>query len=117
MAIELYQTDGSGTDGSGEGLELPTTHENDPVGQFYIIFTIIWTLFICGSLIWLYSLRQSVAVRIRNFWLIAATVVVINIYEITVLVRFPLGHLFTCSAEYWIMSMILPLGMALFQSM
>ena len=98
-----------------EGLALKGTHEHRPVGQFYIIFSIIWTLFICGSLIWLYSLRNSVAVRIRNFWLVASAVLVLNIYEITVFMRFPLGDLFTCSAEYWIMSIILPLGIALFQ--
>lgn len=100
-----------------EGLEKEGTHVDDAVGQFYITFTVIWTLFICGSLIWLYSLRNSVAVRIRNFWLIASAVLMLNLYEITVFIRYPMGDLFTCTAEYWIMSTILPLGIALFQGL
>ena len=104
-------------DQTEEGLASGGTHVDDAVGLFYIIFTIIWTLFICGSLIWLYSLRNSVAVRIRNFWLVASAVLVLNLYEIAVLVRYPFGDLFTCSAEYWIMSTVLPLGIALFQGM
>lgn len=87
----------------------------DALGILYIVIAVFWTILIFCSLLWLYSIRDTIAVRIRNFWLLASAVVMLNLYEIAVLIRYPMNGSFKCGVEFWIMSTLLPFGIALFQ--
>ncbi len=98
-----------------QGLGGDGSPNIDALGIFFIVFTILWNLFVFGGLLWLYRIRDSVAVRIRNYWLLASAVVTLSLYEICVLVRYPMNATFKCAAEFWVMSTILPLSIALFQ--
>lgn len=87
----------------------------DPLAVFYIVFAVVYTISVLLGLIWLWKLRHTTAVRLRNFWSIFAAVVIIHIYTVWVILVYPLNGLFKCGEEFWVMSVLLPLGMALFQ--
>ncbi len=87
----------------------------DALGIFYMTFAAVWTLVIAAGLACLYLRRDNVAIRIRNFWLIVSSVVVLQLYLWAVLMVYVMNGLFTCGLEFWVMSTILPFGIALFQ--
>ena len=97
------------------GMSVGGPPNFDGLGIFYIFFAALWTVIVFAGLVWLHSLRFSIAVRIRNFWLIASAVVMLGLYEIAVLIRYPMNGVFKCGAEFWIMSAVLPFSIALFQ--
>lgn len=87
----------------------------DTLGFFYIGFAAAYTVIVLSGLLALFHCRQSHAVRIRSFPVICGTVLSLHIYLLLILLVYPLNGLFTCGWEFWIMSILLPLGMALFQ--
>lgn len=89
----------------------------DMLGVFYIVITIIYTLFVSGELYLLYRHRSAFSIRIRNIKVVFAAVTMLHVYLVLVLLVYPENGEFPCSAEFWIMSIFLPLGMALFQGM
>lgn len=87
----------------------------DAVAIFYISFAVIYTAALLVGLYVLYMLRNTTAVRLRSFWVISSTVLILHIYLVLIFIAYPLNGLYKCGAEFWVMSIILPLGMALFQ--
>jgi hypothetical protein len=87
----------------------------DTTGKTYIAVAAVYSLIVFSGLTALFKLRKTHAVRIRNFTLICCTVVFLHVYLLLILLVYPLNGLFTCSWEFWIMSIWLPFGMALFQ--
>ncbi|QDS77610.1 hypothetical protein FKW77_002086 [Venturia effusa] len=97
------------------GTSLSEHANLDRLGQFYIGFAIIYTVLVFSGLIALFIHRQSHAVRIRSFKTICTTVLTLHIYLVLILMAYPLNGLYKCWMEFWIMNIILPLGIALFQ--
>jgi hypothetical protein len=89
----------------------------DALAIFYTATAVIYTLIVLCALFGLFLLRNTHAVRIRNFAAICATVMSLHVYLVLILLVYPLNGLFKCGWEFWIMSILLPLGMALFQGM
>jgi hypothetical protein len=87
----------------------------DALGIAYVAITIIYTLIVSGELYLLYRHRDAFCVRIRNIRAVFAAVSMLHIYLVLVLLVYPWNGLFPCSAEFWIMSIFLPCGMAFFQ--
>ena len=93
-----------------------TTRPNiDALGIGYLVAAIIYTLILTAELYFLYRRREAFCVRIRNIKVVFAAVSMLHIYLILVLLVYPWNGLFPCSAEFWIMSVFLPSGMAFFQ--
>jgi hypothetical protein len=93
-------------------------HPNfDALGILYVIFTILYTLALSGELYMLYRQRSAFSVRIRNLKVVFAAVSMLHIYLVLVLLVYPQNGNFPCAAEFWIMSVFLPSGMAFFQGM
>ncbi|KAF2683678.1 hypothetical protein K458DRAFT_339737 [Lentithecium fluviatile CBS 122367] len=88
----------------------------DALGIFYVVAAIIYTLILAGELYVLYRRRSAFCVRIRNIEVVFTAVTSLHVYLILVLLVYPLNGRFTCSAEFWIMSVFLPSGMAFFQA-
>ncbi|KAI9886703.1 MAG: Vacuolar protein sorting-associated protein 5 [Watsoniomyces obsoletus] len=88
----------------------------DGAGKAYIAITVIWTIFLFGGLIALILLRNLTFIRIRNVTLATASVLTIHVYLVLVLIYYVLNGLYPCNFEYWIMSIYLPFGIALFQA-
>jgi hypothetical protein len=98
----------------GDGHDW-TAPRFDGLGIFYVLFTFFYSCLLVYGLFMLFMLRKTAAVRLRNFWVICPTVLVLHFYGCAVLLVYPLNGTFKCGEEFWIMSTILPLGMALFQ--
>lgn len=87
----------------------------DALGIIYVIIAIIYTIILTGEMYLLYQRRSAFCVRIRNIKAVFAAVSMLHVYLVLVLLVYPWNGLFPCSAEFWIMSIFLPAGMAFFQ--
>ncbi|KAF2274769.1 uncharacterized protein EI97DRAFT_99695 [Westerdykella ornata] len=88
----------------------------DGIGITYIVLAIVYTFIVSGELFLFYHHRSAFVIKIRNIRVVVATVSMLHVYLILVLLVYPWNGLFPCAAEYWIMSVFLPCGMALFQA-
>ncbi|KAF2120127.1 hypothetical protein BDV96DRAFT_318958 [Lophiotrema nucula] len=88
----------------------------DALGKLYVVAAIIYTLVISAELYLLYYHRSAFSIRIRSIKVVFAAVFMLHIYLILVLLVYPLNGRFFCQAEFWIMSIFLPSGMAFFQA-
>jgi hypothetical protein len=87
----------------------------DALGIVYVIAAILYTIVLAGELFLLNRHRSAFCVRIRNLKVIFSAISILHVYLVLVLLVYPWNGLFPCSAEFWIMSVFLPSGMALFQ--
>jgi hypothetical protein len=85
------------------------------LGIFYVVVAILYTIVLAGELYLLYRHRSTFCVRIRNLKVVFSAISILHVYLVLVLLVYPWNGLFPCSAEFWIMSVFLPSGMALFQ--
>ncbi|KAF1927138.1 uncharacterized protein M421DRAFT_182368 [Didymella exigua CBS 183.55] len=88
----------------------------DALGITYVVIAIIYTLILAFELTLLYRRRDAFCVHIRNIKIVFAAVSMLHVYLTLVLLAYPWNGLYPCSAEFWVMSVFLPLGMAFFQA-
>jgi len=118
----------------------------DGVGWTYITIFIVWNLSLLSGFAFLWTHRQHPSLRMRRLPLLFAGVSVLHIYGalctlctyahtttskfamashrssdtehmLTWLpLAYPFGAVFPCSVEFWAMSILVPLGMALFHA-
>ncbi|OAG18441.1 hypothetical protein CC77DRAFT_190843 [Alternaria alternata] len=97
-------------------LDGTTKPNTDALGIFYVVVAILYTLILGVELFFLHRRREAFCLQIRNLKVVFAAVLMLHIYLILVLLVYPWNGLFPCSAEFWIMSVFLPSGMAFFQA-
>ncbi|KAL8993040.1 MAG: hypothetical protein Q9169_006640 [Polycauliona sp. 2 TL-2023] len=88
----------------------------DGWGILQLVFAIGYTLVLlvlCGML---WKQRNHPIIRMRKIPMAIAAVLVLHVYVIIVLIVYPLNAYFSCNAEFWIMSIYLPIGIGLFQA-
>jgi hypothetical protein len=87
----------------------------DALGCIYISATILHTALVIflTAVLWHYKTTNSI--RLRCFGSIVLTISFLQIFSIFVLLAYPLNGLYKCGVEFWVMSTMLPLSMALFQ--
>lgn len=88
----------------------------DALGWTYIAIAVSWTVILTLGATFLISKRRLPFLRIRNIPLTVSAVAIIHIYWVLCLLAYVLQGYFPCVTEYWIMSIYLPLGIALFQA-
>ena len=88
----------------------------DSLAKFYVSVAIIWTTAILAGSAFLIANRHEQCIRIRNLLLALSSVSCLHVYWILCMVAYSMGDKYPCIAEYWIMSIYLPLGIALFQA-
>lgn len=87
----------------------------DSLGKLYISIVIIWTtLVICGSYFLLQN-RHLPTLRVRNTYLWTTAVAFLHAYWVLCLLAYVINGTYPCTAEFWIMSLWLPFGIALYQ--
>lgn len=91
------------------------TSNTDALGITYVVIAIVYTIILAFELTLLYRRRNAFCVQIRNIKIVFAAVSMLHVYLTLVLLAYPWNGLYPCSAEFWVMSIFLPLGMALFQ--
>lgn len=89
----------------------------DPLAVFYIVFAVAYTALLLLGFLALWRARHSAAVKLRGFSTICSAVLFLHIYLVLIFLAYPLNGLYKCGIEFWVMSIILPLGVALFQGM
>ncbi|CAI6336552.1 unnamed protein product [Periconia digitata] len=86
------------------------------VGIAYVVAAIIYTFALAGEIYMLYRNRSAFCIRIRGLEVTLTSVAALHVYLIIVLLVYPLNGNWPCPAEFWVMSIFLPTGMAVFQS-
>lgn len=97
-------------DGDGDGPNF------DRLAQFYISVAIIWTTTLIAGCTFLVLNRHEQCIRIRNLLLALSGIACLHVYWILCMVAYSMGDKYPCAAEYWVMSIYLPFGIALFQA-
>lgn len=87
----------------------------DKVGWSYIGIVIGWTLILSAGMIFLWSRRQLPHLHMRRLPLVFTSIMFLHIYWTLVTLAYVIGPFVPCGLEYWFMSVLVPLGIALFQ--
>ncbi|KAK1752778.1 hypothetical protein QBC47DRAFT_62761 [Echria macrotheca] len=104
------------------GSEFGTTVDTKPqvrldsIGVWWICFGAIWTFFLVLGMVFLYRKRHMPTLRMRGLPLTFAGIVLLHLYWCTVQIGYSVGPLAPEVAEFWIMSIWYPFGIALFQA-
>lgn len=88
----------------------------DALGKLYASIAISWTVILAIGSAWLIRNRRLPFLRIRNIPFAIASVCFLHVYLVKILLAYTTNGHFLCSAEFWIMSIYLPFGIALFQA-
>lgn len=88
----------------------------DGLSWVYISIAISWTSILLAGIAFLISKRHRPFLRIRNVPLAISAVATLHVYWVLCMIAYVLQGYFPCGTEYWIMSVYLPLGIALFQA-
>ena len=87
----------------------------DAAGIFWVTWCGTWTLFVCAGMIFLWYRRDTPLLRIRDLNLSFAAIAFLHTYWMAVQMAY-IANPFPPKAEYWIMGIYLPFGIALFQA-
>lgn len=88
----------------------------DDLAKFYAAFAIAWTVILYAGIGWLVYYRGLPSIRMRNIPLVITSTTFLHVYLIKIVLAYTTNGNFLCSAEFWIMSIYLPFGIALFQA-
>ncbi|KAK5048068.1 hypothetical protein LTR84_006258 [Exophiala bonariae] len=99
-----------------QGYDGSLRYNTDGLGMTYISIVVVWTCLLLPAIIFLLKNRDLPYLRMRNIPLAVSAVATLHVYWILCLIAYVLNGYFPCTTEYWIMSIYLPLGIALFQA-
>jgi hypothetical protein len=86
------------------------------LGWAYIAFASAWTIVLIGAMLFLHRHRQLPFLQNRKLPLLFTAIVLLHIYAASCFVGFTIGPVIPCDAQFWVMSIYLPFGMALLQA-
>ncbi|KAJ3453142.1 hypothetical protein MRS44_018797 [Fusarium solani] len=101
--------------GSTESKAKPQVNL-DGLGVFWIVFALSWTLIVAGGMMFLWHRRDMPILRIRGLPLSFLAITLLHLYWGTVQTGYIYFTLAKPEVEYWIMSIYLPCGIALFHA-
>jgi hypothetical protein len=88
----------------------------DDLGKFYAAAIISWTVVLYAGTAFLIYNRKLAFIKIRNLPLATAAITFLHVYLVKIVLAYTTNGHFPCAAEFWIMSIYLPFGIALFQA-
>lgn len=100
----------------------PNGHDNsekanvDSLSKLYIALTIVWTTLLAAGILFLLVNQNLPFLRIRNLSLGIAAVCTLHVYWVLAMLVYTMNGAWPCQVEYWIMSIYLPFGIALYQA-
>ncbi|KAK3693408.1 hypothetical protein B0T22DRAFT_39825 [Podospora appendiculata] len=104
------------------GSEFGTTPNTKPsarvdgVAIWWLTFAAVWTAVLASAMVFLHRKRAKPALRMRSLPLTFAGVVLLHMYWLSVQIGYTIGPLAPEVAEFWIMSVWYPFGIAMFQA-
>ncbi|KAJ4351098.1 hypothetical protein N0V95_004145 [Ascochyta clinopodiicola] len=87
-----------------------------PLGWFYLAFVICWNVSLVAAMGFLWRHRELPSIRMRRIPLLFAGVTALHVYGAISIFAYPFGAYFPCSVIFWMMSILVPFGMAMFQA-
>ena len=88
----------------------------DGVGVFWSVISVVWTGVLAAGMAFLYRRRDMPHLRIRSLPLCFGSVIMLHTYWLCCSLAYIYGQLMPKAIEFWIMSIWLPFGIALFQA-
>jgi len=88
----------------------------DALGVFYVCFMGAWTALVLAGMAFLFWNRSTPILKHRGLPLSLAALTLLHLYWAAVQTVYAIGHLFPDGLEFWIMSIWLPFGVALFHA-
>ena len=109
------------TPGAAAGHSLMTLPAWSTVGKIYIVFICIYTAFILGSIAFVLAYHKaynydSKALDIRGRLITISALLSIHVYLAALFIVYPLNGYFLCGTEFWIMNIIFPGSIAIYQA-
>ncbi|KAL6405943.1 hypothetical protein AUP68_10498 [Ilyonectria robusta] len=86
------------------------------LGVFWIVFALSWTMIVAGGMLFLWRRRDMPILRIRGLPLSFLAITLLHLYWGAVQTGYVWFPLAAPEVEYWIMSIYLPCGIALFHA-
>ena len=87
----------------------------DAAGIFWVSWCAVWTLLVCAGMGFLWYRRDTPLLKIRGLSLSFAAIAFLHTYWMVVQMAY-IANPFPQQAEYWIMGIYLPFGIALFHA-
>lgn len=112
----------SGTPAETVGSEFGTTPNTKPeprfdgVGIWWFTFAAVWTVLLVCGMTFLYRKRDTPTLRLRSLSLTFSGIILLHFYWLSVQIAYSIGPLAPEVAEYWVMGVWYPFGIALFQA-
>lgn len=88
----------------------------DGLGWAYMALFILWNIALAGGMAFLWTHRFQPSLRMRKIPLLLAGVTLLHVYAALSVIVYPVGEYFSCNFEFWVMSIWLPFGIALFHA-
>ncbi|KAF2449202.1 hypothetical protein P171DRAFT_187887 [Karstenula rhodostoma CBS 690.94] len=88
----------------------------DRLAWAYIGIDIAWTVALICGMGFLYYHRELPCIRIRRLPILFLGIIPLHLYGFICVIGYVLGALVPCTAMFWIMSIYLPFGIAMFQT-
>lgn len=81
----------------------------------YISVAVAWTVILFCGMGFLWHHRRLPQLQMRRLPLVFVAMISLHTYWVIVLIAYVLGPAYPCVLEYWVMSLLLPFGIAMFQ--
>jgi hypothetical protein len=88
----------------------------DAIGWTYFGLFIAWNVTLASGMAYLWSKRQLPSLRIRRIPLLLVGVFFLHSYAMLCLIAYPISEYISCTLEFWVMSVLVPFGIALFHA-
>lgn len=89
--------------------------ELDAAGIFWVALCCLWTVFLATGMGFLWNRRNMPLLKIRGLCLSFSAILCLHVYWMAVQFASIVSH-FPSEAQYWIMGIYLPFGIALFHA-
>ncbi|KAK2046732.1 hypothetical protein LZ31DRAFT_612637 [Colletotrichum somersetense] len=104
-----------------EPAQVPTpapapAFNTEPAAVFLDVWAGVWTVTLLCGMGFLFHHRKMPFLRIRGLALSFAAVTMLHLYWVAVQITLSIGQFMPDGAEFWIMSLYLPFGIALFHA-
>lgn len=88
----------------------------EPAALFWLAWGGLWTVLVLGGMAFLFVNRKMPFLRIRGLALSFGAVTMLHLYWISVQIGLAIGSYVPDGAEFWVMGLYLPFGIALFHA-
>lgn len=101
---------------SANGYDMSLNFNTDTLGMLYVGLAISWTICLLYGIYYLAANRKLPFLRMRDMTMCFFSVVMLHVYWCLCMIAYVLNGNLPCATEYWIMSVYLPFGIALYQA-